>query len=226
MPKEPSVKRAVVFVDGQNLFNQAKNAFGYRVPNDDPAKLGRAVCQSHGWILQETRFYTGIPDPSKDPARHAFWANKKAVMIREGVNVFTRFLRYRTQSINVGNGRTLHREVAVEKGIDVRIALDIITMGHRRKYDVALVFSQDQDFSEVAKEIRKISSEQDRWIKIASAFPCSPTANNRRGINDTDWIPIDKALYDTCIDPRHYWPGKSRRHRLETLAPPGVAGRG
>jgi uncharacterized LabA/DUF88 family protein len=37
-----------------------------------------------------------------------------------------------------------------EKGIDVRIALDVIAEAHRRAYDVALILSQDQDLSEVA----------------------------------------------------------------------------
>ncbi len=32
-----------------------------------------------------------------------------------------------------------------EKGIDVRIALDVIRMAHRQDYDVALIFSQGQD---------------------------------------------------------------------------------
>jgi uncharacterized LabA/DUF88 family protein len=37
-----------------------------------------------------------------------------------------------------------------EKGVDVRIALDVIRLAHRAEYDVALLFSQDQDLSEVA----------------------------------------------------------------------------
>lgn len=32
---EPTIKRAVVFVDGQNLFYAARNAFGYTFPNYD-----------------------------------------------------------------------------------------------------------------------------------------------------------------------------------------------
>lgn len=96
-----------------------------------------------------------------------------------------------------------------EKGIDVRIALDIVRMAHRGEYDVALVFSQDQDLSEVAEEVRTIAHEQDRWLKIACAYPISPTSRNRRGINKTDWIPIDRALYDTCLDRRDYRPGST-----------------
>ena len=91
-----------------------------------------------------------------------------------------------------------------EKGVDVRIALDVIALAHRREYDVALVMSQDQDFSEVAEEIRVVAREQRRWIKIASAFPQSPVSRNRRGINKTDWIRIDRELYDQCLDGRSY----------------------
>ena len=58
-----------------------------------------------------------------------------------------------------------------EKGIDVRLALDVIALGQCREYDVALVMRQDQDLSEVAEEIRTIAREQRRWIKIASAVP-------------------------------------------------------
>ncbi len=126
MPAEPAVKRAIAFVDGQNLFHNARSVFGY--------------------IAGE------------------------------------------------------------EKGIDVRLALDALDAAHRREFDVALIFSQDQDLSELASLIRQVSAFQNRWIKIASAFPDSLAATNRRGINRTDWCPIDQATYDACIDPRDYRP--------------------
>ena len=68
--------------------------------------------------------------------------------------------------------------VAQEKGIDIRIALDVIRMARQDEFDVAVVFSQDQDFSELSDEIRSLSKEQGRWIKIVSAFPTSPTSRN------------------------------------------------
>ncbi|MCI0586582.1 MAG: NYN domain-containing protein, partial [Planctomycetes bacterium] len=91
-----------------------------------------------------------------------------------------------------------------EKGIDVRIAIDVIRI--EREYDVAVLFSQDQDFSEVAREIRAIAKEQGRWIKIASAYPVAREKPESRGIDLTDWIPIDRATYDACLDPRDYRP--------------------
>lgn len=46
MPQEPPIKRAIAFVDGQNLFHAARHAFGYTFPNYDVKKLAQAVCQA------------------------------------------------------------------------------------------------------------------------------------------------------------------------------------
>jgi hypothetical protein len=98
--------------------------------------------------------------------------------------------------------------VGREKGIDIRLALDIVRDALDNLFDVALVFSQDQDLSEVAQELRSVTKRESRWIKMASAFPSSPTMRNRRGINGTDWITFDRAAYDACIDPTDYRPHK------------------
>jgi hypothetical protein len=84
-------------------------------------------------------------------------------------------------------------------------------MAREEHYDVALIFSQDQDLSEVADEVKEISIQQRRWIKVACAFPVSPAYSNTRGINRTDWIPIDRALYDSCLDLNDYRPKSKDR---------------
>jgi uncharacterized LabA/DUF88 family protein len=38
--------------------------------------------------------------------------------------------------------------VGEEKGMDVRLAVDVVRMAREKLYDVALIFSQDQDLSE------------------------------------------------------------------------------
>ena len=60
--QEPNIKKAVVFVDGQNLFYATKNAFGYAYPNYDVKLLAEKICLNQGWSLQQIRFYTGMPD--------------------------------------------------------------------------------------------------------------------------------------------------------------------
>jgi len=206
MTNEPAVKRAIVFVDGQNLFFGVKEAFGYQRPNYDVAKLAVRVCELNGWHLRDIRFYTGIPDAADNPRWNAFWVSKLSAMGRHGVVVFSRPLRYRNKTVNLPDGGAHTFLVGQEKGVDIRIALDIVRAVREKNCDVAVVFSQDQDLSEVAEEVRLIAKEQDRWIKIASAYPVSPAALNRRGVNKTDWIKIDRDLYDSCIDPKDHWP--------------------
>jgi len=206
MVAEPQVKRAVAFFDGQNLFHAVREAFGYTYPNYSPLLLASRVCADCGYSLQAARFYTGVPDASDNPFWNSFWTAKLLAMSRTGVAVFSRPLRYRNKTIRDATGNTLVTLVGEEKGIDVRIALDVIRIARQQQMDVALIFSQDQDLSEVATEIRSLAREQGRWIKIASAFPESPTSRNRRGINHTDWIKVSRSTYDACLDPRDYRP--------------------
>lgn len=209
MAAEPPVKRTSVFIDGQNLFHAAKEAFGYRHPNYDIARLVARVCKQQGWQVASTHFYTGIPDAGDDAFWNHFWTAKLASMGRQGVKVFSRPLRYRNQTVELPDGSTHTFLVGQEKGVDIRIALDIVHCVRRNLCDVALVLSQDQDLSEVATEVRSLAREHNRWVKIACAFPDSPTLRNRRGINGTDWIRIDRATYDACIDPADYRPRRS-----------------
>ncbi len=203
---EPRIKRAISFFDGQNLHKASKSLWGYRQVNYDPGKLSELVCRNQNWKLVETRFYSGIPGPihpvsKKADKRRVFWDNKIKSMKSNGVTVYTRELRYVLE-----NGVCIERE----KGIDVRIAIDAVMSMVYNRCDVALIFSQDQDLNEVAREIRSLSDAVSRWMKVASAFPCDPSAvghNNKistKGIDGTDWCRISRAEYDLCIDPNQY----------------------
>ncbi len=204
MPSEPPNKRTIAFIDGQNLYHSVRESFGYTYPNYDVLALSRTICQSKSWELSQVRFYTGIPDRNDDPFWNYFWVAKLRVLSWQKVYTYSRPLRYRNRIVKLPDGTEHSYLAGEEKGIDIRMAIDIIRMAHHKEYDVALIFSQDQDLSEVASEIRTIAREQNRWIKVACAFPFSPTTRNRRGIEKTDWVYIDRATYDACIDRRDY----------------------
>jgi uncharacterized LabA/DUF88 family protein len=211
MPIEPAKKRVVAFIDGQNLFYGAKKAFGYSYPNYDIKKLCEGVASFHSaWNIEQIRFYTGVPDGNREPEALQFWNAKLASMGRLKIHTYKRVLKYRTEDILLPDGTTHSFPIRQEKGIDVRLALDIVRLALDKVYDVGLIFSQDQDLSEVADEIKTISSAQNRWISLTSAFPLSNFSTNKRGINRTSWFTIDQALYDSCIDHTDYRPKKSR----------------
>lgn len=205
---EPPVKRAVAFFDGQNLFRHAKEAFGHFHPNYDPKKLFDAICSQHGWEAHGIRFYTGTPALDKNPQWHAYWANRLLTMRRAGILVTSRVLRYHDTEVTQADGTVETISVPHEKGIDVRLALDVVRLARSDQMDVAVIFSQDQDLAEVAAEVREIARLQQRWVKVASAFPIGPNATTTRGIDKTDWIGMDQTFYDACLDPRDYRPKK------------------
>ncbi|MCG2725421.1 MAG: NYN domain-containing protein [Elusimicrobia bacterium] len=206
MTIESTEKHVVVFIDGQNLYHSVKTAFGYSFPNYDISKLCANLCsRESGWILKQIRFYTGVPKETDNLYWHTFWKKKLSVVGRvPNSYVCTRPLKYRILKFQDSKGEEHTGFGGVEKGIDVRIALDIIRLAHKREYDIAIVFSQDQDLSEVVPEIKNIAQEQNRVIKMFSAYPISPICDNTRGINGATWIKFDKLFYDQCIDPKDY----------------------
>lgn len=201
---EPAIKRAITFIDGQNLYRCAKDIFGYNHPNYDVIKLSAKICESNGWNLHEVRFYTGVPSVEDDPFWHGFWSAKLAVLGKRGAKVYSRPLRYHEKTFNIPGYGDYTYMVGREKGIDIRMALDTIRLFREDKADVIILFSQDQDFTEVVKELIENARERNTWIKVACAFPDSPYISNCRGINNTEWIRISKELYDACIDPIDY----------------------
>jgi len=206
MAEKPKHVRAVTFIDGQNLFYSAKNAFGYDYPNYNPLRLSQAFCKKNGWNLSQVRFYTGIPSKDDNDFWNAFWTNKAAAMNRAGVHCHMRTLVYRDTLKQLQDGSITRVRVGFEKGIDVRIALDLVRMARTESFDVAVIFSQDQDLAEAAIEIKSISKEQDRWIGVVSAYPEGQSTKKQRGIDQTMWLPFDKELYCSCLDARDFRP--------------------
>jgi hypothetical protein len=164
------------------------------------------VCHARGWEPFGVRFYTGVPQQEREPMWHGFWSNRLLAMRRAGIYVFSRSIRYRTEEFALPDGTIYEVDTAREKGVDVRLAIDVMRLAINDQLDVALIFSQDQDLVEVADEVRAIATTGHRWIKVACAFPSGPKASFDRGINKTDWFRMDEAFYNQCLDPRDYRP--------------------
>lgn len=107
--QEPAIKRAWAFVDGQNLFHAAKQAFGYSYPNYDVGKLTSSVCAARTWSLIHTAFYTGVPDAQTTrtgtvSGRTSFFRCRDVVSARShahsgtGMKRFFSLTRHSTQS--------------------------------------------------------------------------------------------------------------------------------
>ena len=187
--------RTIVLIDGQNLYHLARRAWAsgpqspYAWPSYDVEKLASAlVAKEPGRALAETRFYTGVPDRHSQLFWHGFWSNKIRYLRSRGVYV------YRGR-VNAGGQ---------EKGVDVSLALDLVQATYDRRYEVAIVVSQDSDFGPAVRLAKEIARAQGRRLVFESCFPVGPGSRSRRGVPGTDWVPIDQATYDACLDPRDY----------------------
>ena len=109
---EPTVKRAISFFDGQNLFRHAMAAFGHYHPNYDPVKLSDAVCRANGWQNHGVRFYTGVPDSNRDPMWYGYWKQRFLAMERAGIAVTSRPLRYQIENVALPDGTVQQRVIA------------------------------------------------------------------------------------------------------------------
>lgn len=210
MTDETPAARAVAFFDGQNLYRHAKDAFGHHHPNFDPQKLFDAVCADRGWKNRGVRFYTGTPSFRHSEMWHGYWANRLLAMRRAGIAVESRPIRYGKREIPLPGGSVDTRYEPQEKGIDLRLGLDVVRLARGGRMDVAVIFSQDQDLAEAAKDVAEIARESGRSIKVVSAYPVGPSATAKRGIDRTEWFGMDREFYDACLDPRDYRPKKFR----------------
>ncbi|MBX9584023.1 MAG: NYN domain-containing protein [Gemmataceae bacterium] len=231
MSASPAPKpRAYAFFDGQNLFHDAQREFGVTHPDFNPLLLANLVCDRKGWDLRHVRFYTGVPTEQQSRMWAVFWANKGAAMKRLGVAFETRRLSPKTDSIKlydgvgvvlpgggeyrgrlyfdtgaeVPDGALVEHQTFTEKGIDVRIAVDMIRYYREGMYDVGLVFSRDKDLAEAVEEVKRLAKATGAGVTLASAFAANDTA--ARGMPGTIFVPIGRADYDACRDPANYFP--------------------
>ncbi|MXZ91486.1 MAG: NYN domain-containing protein [Chloroflexi bacterium] len=191
----------IVFIDGQNLYHLARSSWlvnpsdkssPYTWASYDVAKLANALtAREPGRTLTEVRFYTGVPDEFSRPSLHGFWTNKIRYLRNGGIYVYQ-------GKVNAGG----------EKGVDVSLALDLVQATHERRFDVAIIVSQDSDFGPAVGLAKQIAASQNRTLKFESAFPFHRGRVSPRGVPGTTWVHIDQAMYDACFDPRDYRPAR------------------
>jgi uncharacterized LabA/DUF88 family protein len=188
----------IIFVDGQNLYRSAKDAwriegtkdtYHYTWPSYDVEKLSIALTSQHSECeLCQIRFYTGVPSEEQDFRWYHFWINKLELLRGQGIEVY--------------RGRiNTHKQ---EKGVDVKIAIDLIRLTYEKKYEAAIIISQDRDLEPAVQLAKRIARDQSRQLIFESHFPFGPGSDSDRGIPGTEWKLIDKDTYDACRDYRDY----------------------
>lgn len=205
-PPAPAPARVNVYIDGFNLFSSIKRRFAYKEMNTDIAKLARTVVALRtNRQLAATYYYIGVPRKEHDQEMHDWWSRKLASMGKLGVKGIRRSLKPRDLKIQVSGvvNHTFSKMKLIEKGIDLRLGLDLIKHTTAQAFDVAIIFSQDGDLAEAVQDAYEIAGSQKRRIAIECAYPVDGI-NPQFGINKATPLEFDRMLYDTCLDPNDY----------------------
>ncbi|HEX5271966.1 MAG TPA: NYN domain-containing protein [Gemmataceae bacterium] len=136
-------------------------------------------------------------------------ARRAHFLLPDGTPLVAGTKLYLEDGREVPDGTVLTVRVGEEKGIDVRLALDVVGLALARRFDVALLFTQDQDLAEAAREVQQIARRDGRTVEVCSAYP--EGSSNAVGVHGTRWIKIDGATYAACLDRKDYRQGPRRR---------------
>ncbi len=142
-------------------------------------------------VLAGVRYYTRIHDPNRNPHAHLLMEHRLAAYRAAGVSTLPIPLRYDA------SGR------AREKGVDVRMALDLHRLGYKGLYDVAIIVSEDSDLEPAAQEIYALR-DGERWIAVENALPWGPKSHTRWLASVRRRRVIDRNLFDRIQDSTRY----------------------
>ncbi|MBI3961961.1 MAG: NYN domain-containing protein [Deinococcus sp.] len=191
--------RVVLFIDAQNMYQGARRAFFDRFAHYvqgqfDPQALGRLIVDRGPTtrVLQQVRVYTGRPEATKEHKSYAAHLRQVAAWKAKGVVVIPRTLRYPA---------TWPQEKAREKGIDVHLAVDFVTLALEGFYEVGIMASADTD---LVPALEYVHRKLGRTVEVVAWR--SARARGRLSISGANiWCHwIDRVGYDAIADPTDY----------------------
>ncbi|MHA1374304.1 MAG: LabA-like NYN domain-containing protein [Promethearchaeota archaeon] len=134
------LNRIIIFIDNSNIFK------GFRKYNikADYEKMKNFIAR--GRKLQAIFLYEGVVYPISPQKKRWY----KELSNRSGYVIKTSFDKI------AANG-------AVEKKIDIRIAIDIVSLAYENAYDTAVLVSGDGDFVPVIKKVKELEKNLEVW---------------------------------------------------------------
>jgi hypothetical protein len=202
--------RVVVFLDWQNVYKGAREAFcALGAPHWEgqvrPVALAEHLVADSPFDrrLQEVRIYRGQPDGKLDPRGYAASRRQHAAWQRSPlVTLITRPLRYpRGWPATAGLG-----DRPQEKGIDVALALDFALMAVGGEYDVGIMMSTDTDMKPALEAVITMRRSPAPRAEVAGWSVPPPRWSRRLSISSRNlychWV--GKDVYDQIADTVDY----------------------
>lgn len=191
--------RVAVFIDYQNVVMTAREAFPFATASRhwtdiDPVKLGNLLVSRRiggESVLSAVRVYRGRPSPNRQPTLASINDAQADAWSRDRrVTVVRKMLRY---------PKTAAFQPPQEKGIDVALAVDFISLAYQRAYDVGIIASHDTDLLpalERVVELRLAIAESAAWQGHCRLYASGERSNWCHVMRESD--------FRTVMDLRNY----------------------
>ena len=134
------MEQIVVFIDNSNIFKGFRK---YSI-KADYEKLKNIITQ--GRKLNGIFLYEGVVYPMS-PEKKSWY---KELSIRSGYVIKASFDKIASSG-------------AIEKKIDIKIAIDIVSLAYEDAYDTAVLVSGDGDFVPVVKKVKELGKNVEVW---------------------------------------------------------------
>lgn len=139
--------RVAIFIDGSNLYH----ALEENCKRTDLSFSKFVQRLLRGRSLLRTYYYNILQDSRRKP--QAYWQQQKFLAIL-----------YATPYLEVRLGRSAYRRgVAIEKGVDIRLATDMLELAWRDLYTTAILVSGDGDFAYAVQTVKNFG----KFVEVA-----------------------------------------------------------
>jgi len=188
-------KQAIIFIDGNNFYYRLKDLISQntevlRLLDFDYQSFGRKLTGKN--TLKEIRYYIGSvkrQNGANKEKSEKLYANQQKL-----------FAKLQRQNIPVILGNLIqHPDKSYhEKGVDVRIAVEMIRLARENKYDTAYLLSSDTDLVPAVEEVKSFNK---RVVYVGmskgQSFGLTKASNDTILLRIEDILPhIPKTLLD------------------------------
>lgn len=152
--KRAKIKKVAVFIDGSNFYFKLRTLIPHKMDfiHYRYRELIASLVNSDEKLVY-AGYYVGVVRDTKRTKDH----QKTLELVKNQQKLFEQL---RHQQIDIVKGYLLERDgTYFEKGVDVRLAVDIVTMAQERQYDVGIVISSDTDLIPAMQQAAKRKRE-------------------------------------------------------------------
>lgn len=152
--KKSRRKRVAVFIDGSNLYFKLRTLIPYKM---DFIRYRYRDLVASLLATDERLVYCGYYVGVVRDTKRSHDLSKTADLIQNQQKLFEQL---RHQQIEIVKGYLLERDGKFfEKGVDVRLAVDIVILAQAKKYDAAIIISSDTDLIPAMQAAQRMKRE-------------------------------------------------------------------